>query len=293
MPLHSGTDSSDWVWILQEIFTLALSMRSILLGTLVTHSSCLHLHSLSPLLHAAPLRFPCRILSLTRSLPSWSAWKKTHQMSPISLEKRPTPGQEAEAAFLQELYGFQVTWCDMMWHYITVLSLVMHRYGTRCWSEVWSVKRFKIATRASNIWRMMELFLQRGPKRLQFAARHGKTEATKSIYKPCSEVVRLWEEKIGKDMKRPNGRGFGLGQQTPTDCYRSREERWSKDPAAWNQWKKELLHAEHRLAGEKNLATGQFKKCHSSAPKVNLSVIPAACVSLWFLDMITWYYNMK
>ena len=172
---------------------------SILLGTLVTHSSCLHLHSLSRLLHAAPLRFPCRILSLTRSLPSWSAWKKTHQMSPISLEKRPTPGQEAEAAFFLELYGFQVTWCDMMWHdvtlcYITVLSLVvvmaMHGYGTRCWSEVWSVKRFKIATRASNIWRMMELFLQRGPKRLQFAARHGKTEATKSIYKPCSDCER-------------------------------------------------------------------------------------------------------
>ena len=40
--------------------------------------------------------------------------------------------------------------------------------------------------------------------------------------------------------------------------------------------KRELLHAEHRLAGEKNLATGQFKKRHSSAPDVNLSVIPAA-----------------
>ena len=203
MPLHSGTDSSDWVWILQEIFTLALSMhKQHPLG-----NACYPfiLPTFAQLVSFAPCSTSQISMSNSFFDQEPSELKCLEENSPDVANffgKAPDTWTRSRGGFLPgalwisgDMIWHDVTWCDSMLHHCAVSG----GYGARCWSEVWSVKRFKIATRASNIWRMMELFLQRGPKRLQFAARHGKTEATKSIYKPCSEVVRLWEEKMGKD----------------------------------------------------------------------------------------------
>ena len=190
MPLHSGTDSSDWVWILQEIFTLAPSMHK-------------QIHSRHPLGNAwypLILNHPtfAQLVSFASCCTSQisisnsffdqepSELKCLEENSPDVANffgKAPDTWTRTRGGFLPgaSRNSGDMTRCDMMWHYATSLCcLWWQSWPWTGMAHVAGLKREKIPElqpRASSIWRMMELFLQRGPKRLQFAARHGKTEA--------------------------------------------------------------------------------------------------------------------
>ena len=149
MPLHSGTDSSDWVWILQEIFTLALSMhKQHPLG-----NACYPfiLPTFAQLVSFAPCSTSQISMSNSFFDQEPSELKCLEENSPDVANffgKAPDTWTRSRGGFLPgalwisgDMIWHDVTWCDMMWLYATSLCCLWWVWRTLL---VWSLKRKKI-----------------------------------------------------------------------------------------------------------------------------------------------------